>query len=95
MKQFSYEELLAESQKQKKENSNVVATCCNCEKTIYKKEIHITTFNSGYEYLKGYCCEKCENYETEFMAFCFLLSCCLGKKSWDILNKIMSTGNDK
>ena len=94
MKPFNYEELLAESQRQKKEHSNVLGTCCNCMKTVYKNEIHTTTFNNGYEYLEEYCCENCQNYEIELMAFCFLLSCCLGTRSWDKLNKNMKGLND-
>lgn len=94
MKQFSYEELLAESQKQKKEKSNIRGTCCNCEKIIYKKDNHSTIFEQGYDYLEKYCCENCQNYEIELMVFCFLLSCYFGTRSWKKLNNNMRGLND-
>lgn len=83
MKQFSYEELLAESEKRKKEKLNILGKCCNCSKIIRRNQVHTTTFNAGFD--EAYCCENCENFELEVRVFCYLLSCVLNKRTWESL----------
>ena len=91
MKQYSYDELKAEVERNKKEKSNILGPCCNCGADVIKGEFHRTHFfypPPPKEWEPQYACKNCEIYEDELRVFFSLLNCVQGTKSWDVFDQL-------
>jgi hypothetical protein len=57
-----------------------LGSCCNCGVTIFEGDYRATWYGPP----PTHACEKCDRYSDEVLIFIALLSCCMGKKSWDV-----------